>query len=399
MNKNISPTLKCQQIVKERNNKGLETYNFGLGANPIPQPSLFIEALKENAHRKEYTSCEGIPELNNTIQNLYSKNNSYKILIGNGLKELLFIIQLAFNGKIFHINPSWVSYREHIKILKKESDLIDINTKIENKYKIDLDYLENKLKENFNYSKMIIINNPNNPLGISLTNEELKNLSEIIKKYNCIVISDEIYLNLSYKQNIKSISNYIPDLTVRCSSVSKDLGCGGYRVGWMAFPKEQIDLFNKCKMFSSSIYSCAPTPIQYATNVILNNKRIFKQHCSISIEIFKFLSKKVCGILKKTELEFVDPDSCWYIFLNFYKYKEKLSNINVKNSEDLCFHLINEIGFISVPGSAFNLEGLNLRISLVDFDLKMDDYNIKEFNIRRLLKGINQLVYFLDNLI
>ena len=313
-------------------------------------------------------------------------------MVGCGLKELLFIIQLAFEGKIFHITPSWVSYKEQIRILNKEKDLIEIHTNIENNYNIDLQLLEKKLKEYQNHKKIIIFNNPNNPLGLYTNNTETCELAFLLKKYNCLVISDEIYLNLTYIKGIKSIAYYIPELTIIGSSISKDLGCGGYRLGWLAFPKTQFELFNKCRSYSSSIYSCASTPIQYATYEMLKNKQLFNKHCDMSIDFFKNISNNVCEILKTTKIKFIKPNSCWYIFLNFSNYKNVLKKYNIKNSDDLCMYLINTIGFVTVPGSSFNSEGINLRLSFVDFDLTIDKDGIK------IIKGINKMVYLLKNL-
>ena len=140
---NVSPTLNCKNIIQEKLNNNQIIYNFGLGANPIKQPDFYIDCVKEYSDKKEYTSSEGISELNNTLINIYSTNNyANKILLGNGLKELLYIVQLAFDGKIIHITPSWVSYKEQIKIMNKENDLIELETTYENKYKVDLYLLE-----------------------------------------------------------------------------------------------------------------------------------------------------------------------------------------------------------------------------------------------------------------
>ena len=128
---NISPTLLCKDIIQTRKKQNLSIINFGLGENPITQPSLFVEAVKENAEKKTYTSCQGIPQLNQTLKNIYNTTETqYDILVGNGLKELLNIIQLAFVGKIFHITPSWVSYKEQINILQKNNDLIEVKQTI-----------------------------------------------------------------------------------------------------------------------------------------------------------------------------------------------------------------------------------------------------------------------------
>ena len=398
---NISPTLLCKDIIQTRKKQNLPIINFGLGENPIKQPSLFIEALHTHADKKFYTSSEGIPELNQTLKNIYhTKNTEYDILLGNGLKELLFIIQLAFVGKIFHITPSWVSYKEQINILNKNDDLIEIKTTFQNKYKINLEHLDNTLQEYNTYNKIIIFNNPNNPLGIAMSNTEIKQLAQVFKKNNCLVIADEIYLNLTY-QKISSISKYIPDLTIRCSSISKDLGCGGYRLGWLGFPKTQQALFKKCKNLASSIYSCTCTPIQYATNSILTHKSVIAQHFTISTKIYKLIAKKVCTILAKHNIDFIKPNACWYLFVNFDKYRNQLAPHNIHNSADLCLYLLNSIGFVSVGGESFNCTGLNLRLSLVDFDVVIHEKNntYENLNIARIITGINMLCQKIEELV
>ena len=389
----ISATLNCQTIIKKRISDNKPVYNLGLGANPIKQPEFYINKLKQYADRKEYTSSEGIPELNSILLDQYSKNNyANKVLIGNGLKELIFIIQSAFDGKIFHITPSWISYKEQISLLNKQDDLIEIETTIENNYRINLEELEQKLNDYKNDNKLIIFNNPNNPTGLIYTNNEVENISKILKKYNCVVLADEIYMNLIYNEPVKSISEYIPELTIIGSSVSKDLGCGGYRIGWLIFPEEQNILFNKCNSYCSSVYSCASVPAQYATYEMLKNTELFNNHCKMSINIYKYISEEICGILLQSKIKFIPPNSSWYIFLDFSNYKQKLSNKGVNNSYDLSKLLINEIGIVCVPGENFNLDGLYLRFSLIDFEI------LENINLTKMKEGIYKLLELLKSL-
>tara|TARA_B100001123_G_C15250897_1_gene1002740 strand:+ start:422 stop:1618 length:1197 start_codon:yes stop_codon:yes gene_type:complete len=397
---NISATLNCQNIIRERLNDNKLVYNFGLGANPIKQPEFFIDTIKEYAHCKNYTSSEGVSELNDILLNIYSKNNyANKVLVGNGLKELIFVIQSAFKGKIFHITPSWISYKEQIVLLDKESDLIEIETDMENNYRINLDLLEQKLEENKDHDKLLIYNNPNNPTGLIYSDKETETISKLLRKYNCVVFADEIYMNLTYNGRIKSISEYIPDLTIIGSSISKDLGCGGYRLGWLIFPKEQTILFNKCNSYCSSIYSCASVPIQYATYEMLKNKELFNNHCELSIKIYKYISGEICDILQKSKIKFILPNSSWYIFLNFSEYKTQLLNKNVYNSYELSELLISKIGIISVPGQNFNINELCLRFSLIDFKINdMNNLIIENIDITKMKEGIYKLLELLESL-
>jgi|TARA_B100001971_G_scaffold186286_1_gene186140 aspartate aminotransferase len=399
----ISPTLNCQNIIKSRKENNLPVYNFGLGANCISQPDFYIQKVQEYAGKKNYTSVQGISELQDSIINNFS-TETYAIdnvLIGNGLKELLYIIQLSFVGKIYHITPSWVSYKEQIRILNKECDLIEIETNLKNNYKINLNDLETSLKKYKNDKKLILFNNPNNPTGTFHNPEEVKLIANLLNKYNCIVLADEIYMNLTHFNKIETISTYIPHLTIRSSSVSKDLGCGGYRLGWLTFPKELKNLYKKCSANASSIYSCTSTPIQYATSSMLNNKSLFTKHCNYNNKVYKHIVCNLCKILDKSKIKFVKPTSAWYIFANFSNYKKSLENLGVTNSYELNSLFLNKIGIISVPGECFNISGLNLRFSLIDIDtdnIFLINELINTTCYSKMIEGFTKLINFLNNI-
>lgn len=393
MNK-ISATLKSKEIVKKRLEKGLPVYNFGLGQNSIVQPDFLINKVKEFSHKKEYTSSEGIDDLNKIIKKINTSENYKvdKVLFGNGLKELLYVVQMCFNGKIFHVTPSWLSYKEQINILNKQKDLIEVKTTFENNYKIDPNVLEKLMNEHKDKNKLIIFNNPNNPTGILHTPNEVKKIAEVLKKFDCIVFSDEIYSNLTHFNEIESISSFIPELTIRGSSVSKDLACGGYRLGWITFPKQLENLFLKCRAAASSIYSCPCTPIQYACTEMFKNTNEMNNFFKYNNEIYKKISEKSCQMLSKTKLKFINPTSSWYIFLDFSNYEKELSKLEINNSLDLNNYLTENFGIITVSGDNFSSDKLTLRFSLVDLNFNNENIYINIEN------GLKKLITFLTEL-
>lgn len=405
---NISQTLNCKNIYNYRIANNLPVYDGGLGSNNIRQPDFFINSLKKFSNKKDYVSVRGIEELQKTLKHIYS-NNSYlvdSLIVGNGLKELLFLLQISFvsmtNGIIFHITPSWVSYKEQILILNKESNLVEIETTIDNMFKIKPNQLEQVLSKYKNKSKMIIFNNPNNPTGVLYTPKEVEEISKILNKYECIVLADEIYFNINHNKPIVSISKFIPNLTIIGNSVSKDMGCGGYRIGWLTFPKNLYELSNKCAAYGSSIYSCAPTPLQYATNEMLKNKIVFEKHCQFINKIYLHVAEKTKNILSKSNLKFIPTQSSWYIFLDFSHYTKQLNKLGIYNSIELCHYLIEKIGLISVAGKHFNVNTLTIRVSLVSLDLDYIDYANYEFNREKIFshmqEGFEMLISLLDNI-
>lgn len=403
---NVSPTLNCQNIIKDRVSKGLPVYNFGLGANPLAPPQYYIDCLEKYSSLKDYTPPEGVQPLQEAIKKNFQSDvyQIKNILTGNGLKELLFIIQLSFTGTIIHITPSWVSYKEQMRLLGRLDRLIEIEAKMEDDYKINLKILDDVLS-GIEGEKLIIFNNPCNPTGIHYTPIETELIAEVLNKHNCLVMADEIYMNLVHNTNdqIVSISKFIPHLTIRGSSVSKDLACGGHRLGWITFPEELEDLFNVCRSNVSAIYSCVCTPVQYATACVLNTPITFSSHCIVSSRLYNYIASNAWSRLTvATDLKVVRPTAAWYIFVNFSEYEDGLKKININNDKDLCNHLMNEYGIVTVPGSAFNVEGLNLRFSLVDIDTDSIHYDdrgrLEKRCYRKVMEGMNKLIEFVTSL-
>ena len=110
-----SSTLLINEICKDLTSKGKTVYQFGFGQSPFPVPDSIVQALKNNAHQKDYLPSKGLLELRKSISNFLTKKgyknlNHENIIIGPGSKELMFLLQVAFDGEIILPVPSWVSY-------------------------------------------------------------------------------------------------------------------------------------------------------------------------------------------------------------------------------------------------------------------------------------------------
>jgi len=397
MSNTISSTLNSKILLEQYNERGITLYNFGLGENPIQQPVYYVDKLREYAHKKQYARCSGIPELNTTLKKMYNTTDTkYNFIVGNGLKELLFILQLAFDGTIIHITPSWVSYKEQTDILQ-DKHVIDFETCIDDNFRVCLQKLEDMLIPIHNKPKLLLFNNPNNPTGIAYQNNELEQIATVLRKYNCLVFADEIYLHLCYEQNIKSISYFIPELTIIGSSVSKDLGCGGYRLGWMAFPEQTNELYNKCAQYSSNIFSCASVPIQYATNYMLSNTKLYKDHYIKSTAVYSYISREICSLLRKTNLKFVEPNAAWYILIDFEHYKCELNKLHIHNGVELSNYLLEHLKILTIAGEPFAINGLFLRFSFIDFTYTIGQS--ENVDISKMIEGVQKLVTFLSLLL
>ena len=110
-----SSTLVINEKSKSLIKQGKKIYQFGFGQSPFPVPKNIVNALKDNAHKKEYLPIQGLLALRESISNYILKNTGVQypkenILITPGSKEAMLLMHVAFNGEIILPAPSWVSY-------------------------------------------------------------------------------------------------------------------------------------------------------------------------------------------------------------------------------------------------------------------------------------------------
>jgi aspartate aminotransferase len=375
-----SPTLAAKQIINNRIKNNKPVYNGGLGENPLPISNCLQNELKKYVHLKEYTSTDGIIELQKILGN--------NLVVGNGSKELIFILQLAYSkiysgGCILYIYPAWVSYMEQSNILNIKTDRVEVD----NNYKINYLDLENKLKSIYPIPALIIFNNPCNPTGIIYTKSEVKKLANIFNKYNTIVLNDHIYKDLvhtKYEDEYGDISKYYEN-TINSNSLSKTFACGGYRFGWLSFPDNNNKLNNlllASTSIASSIYSCPTLALQYVAVKALTFPIEIQKDIKFQKEMYQNIGEYLYGELTNINLKCSVPQAAWYIWINFENYKIKFSKNNINNSNELTLYLAEKFGIIVISGNAFGLNELACRYSYVDIDIKDNKYDftrIKQF--------------------
>ena len=115
--------------------------------------------------------------------------------------------------------------------------------------------LEKECSHNPDIPKLLLLNTPCNPTGQVYSKEELTELSEVFRKYNLVVVADEIYGLLNYEGNHCSIASVYPERTIVTSGVSKAFGAGGWRLGYAAFPPALKELLYPMDCIASETFS------------------------------------------------------------------------------------------------------------------------------------------------
>tara|TARA_B100001123_G_scaffold374592_1_gene439989 strand:- start:159 stop:1385 length:1227 start_codon:yes stop_codon:yes gene_type:complete len=361
-NLKISATLKMNEISKDLESKGKEVFKFGFGQSPFEVPEDVVLELKKNAFQNKYLPMQGLFELREGIANFVSskKNYSYKaenILIGPGTKELMFLLQILFDGEILLPTPSWVSYEPQSIIGNNKVHWIE--TSRENNWFPTLKDIEKVISKNKNINYLLFLNSPNNPSGQIC--ENLEEISKIVKKNNILVLSDEIYSELSFVDNFKSISNYCPEQTIISNGLSKWCGAGGWRLGHFVIPNDLNNLRNSLKVLASETFSSVSAPIQYAAIAAYKNDH--NNYLNNSRKILKLVGEYVYDNLQSNKILVNKPQGGFYLMPEFLIDK-------FSTSEEMCNDILEKTGVALLPGSdfGFSKERMIVRFSFTDFN-------------------------------
>ena len=395
--KNLEPssTLKINEICKELEEKGKKIFKFGFGQSPFQVPLEIVNELKINSHQNKYLPMQGLKKLREAVAKYTSEKKNYNynsnnVIIGPGSKELMFLLNVLFDGDILLPIPSWVSYAP--QAILGRNKIHSLETERENNWFPTGKEIEKIILKDKNKNYLLFLNSPNNPSGQIC--ENLEEISKVVKKYNLIILSDEIYSELSFKKNFKSISNFCPEQTIISSGLSKWCGAGGWRLGHFIIPDSLNDLKNSINILASETFSSVSAPIQYAAISAYSNN--YSKFISESRNILNAVGNYVYDNLKSNKIIISKPQGGFYLMPEFL-------NKSFSNSTEMCDELLRETGVALLPGSdfGFNKKRMIARLSFTDFDgqefinktqngQKIDNNLILKY-APKIFEGINKL--------
>jgi len=362
--KNLKPssTLLMNEESKNLEKEGKQIFKFGFGQSPFQIPEDVVNELKKNSHQNKYLPMQGLSELRDAVA-LYTSNkkgNNYKadnVIIGPGSKELMFLLHILFDGDVILPAPSWVSYAPQAIIGRNKVHWIE--TKRENNWFPTGEEIEQVISKNKNKNYLLFLNSPNNPSGQIC--ENLDEIATVANKNNLIILSDEIYSELSFDTGFKSISNFCPEKTIISTGLSKWCGAGGWRLGYFIIPDSLKVIKNKLKVLASETFSSVSAPIQYAAISAYQNDH--SSYIRNSSNILKNVGEYVYENLKSNNVIISKPKGGFYLMPEFV-------NKNFSTSSEMCKSILKDTGVALLPGSDFGCSEKKMlaRLSFTDFD-------------------------------
>lgn len=308
----------------------------------------FIDAKLGHTH---YTNPYGYPELREEIcsyHKKYFKNYNFEIkdvIVTSGACHALYLIFKAIlnpGEEAILLAPYFPLYADQIRL--SDGIPVIVQTKLENNFQIVKEDLEKAITSK---TKCIVINAPSNPTGVCYNKKSLEIISELVKKYDLLVIADEVYDFYSYTEEFTPFItlNDMRERTIAVCSFSKNFAMTGWRIGYVI--SEVPEIISTLNYINEAIVYSAPSISQRAALYALQDfERIKKKVVLIFKERVKYSYERVKKISKLSTFE---PQGGIYLFINIEK--------TGMTSEEFTKFLLEKCNIIVVNGTAFGASG------------------------------------------
>jgi aspartate aminotransferase len=368
-----SVTLAINELSQRLAAEGQQVFKLGLGQSPFPVPTPVVEALKANAHCKDYLAVRGLPALRKAVADYHCRaqgidRRADDVLIGPGSKELMFLLQMVYYGDIVIPTPAWVSYAPQAQIIGRHVRWI--RTTSTDRWLLQADDLDRLCRTDPDRPRIVVLNSPTNPTGQAYDRTALAQLAAVARKNRVIVLSDEIYAEIHHEGNHLSIAEFYPEGTIISSGLSKWCGAGGWRLGTFTFPEHLTWLLEAMAVVASETYTATSAPIQFAAVTAFQGGPGIERYLASCRRVLRALGRHSATVLQNAGVEVAPPMGAFYLFPDFNPLRLALRAKGIHTSAQLSEQLLVDTGVATIPGSSCGRPDseLTLRMAYVDFD-------------------------------
>ena len=352
-----SPTLKITSLAKKLKKEGKDVINFAAGEPDFDTPSFVKQAAQRALAQglTKYTPSAGSSELREAIaQKLRDENHlDYhweNILVTSGAKYSVFLAIYSLvnpQDEVILSSPYWVSYPEMIKLTGGK--IVILPTTKEENFKINPLRLQKAITQR---TKLLILNYPANPTGITYTAKELESIWDVIRGRHIFVLSDEIYEKIIFDERTHISFGSLEgasEQVVTVNGFSKSFSMTGWRLGYLGGP---LNVIGYAQKIIDHTTSCANSIAQVAGLAALRDGRDWCKKIKN-----EFQERRDCiyeGLSSCKNMSVVRPMGTFYIFCDIHKTGLSAAEFSTR--------LLKEQLVAVIPSEGFGLENF-LRIS------------------------------------
>ncbi len=354
--------------------------SLGVGEPDFKTPWSIREAAIKSLERGKtrYSANAGLIELRKEICRYLERRFSLEydplkqtIITVGGSEGIDITIRALVNpgDEVIIPEPCFVSYEPIARLTG--ANVVTIATKAEDNFKLRAKDLKEKITDK---TKLLIFPFPNNPTGAVMRREDLEEIAEVLRGTDIMVLSDEIYAELTYNGDHVSIASLdgMKERTILVNGFSKTYSMTGWRLGYVAGPEEIIRQMLKIHQFA---IMCSPTTSQYAALEAVKN---CDNEINKMAEEYNIRRRLLVDGLNKLGLTCFSPEGAFYVFPSIKK--------TGLSSEEFCNRLLMEQKVAVVPGTAFGESGEGfVRISY-------------SYSVNHLLEALSKIEKFVNSL-
>ena len=359
-----SATITISAKAMDLRANGIDVISLSAGEPDFDTPEHIKQAAIEaiNKGQTKYTQVDGTPELKDAIISKFNRDNNLhyqreNIIVSTGAKQTLYNLfqsVLGSDDEVVIISPYWVSYPD--MVILADAKPVIVETHQEDDFNINMDSFKAALTDK---TKLLILNSPSNPTGITYTKEQYESMGKILLDYpNVLIATDDMYEHIYWgNEPFTSFAEVCPNLfdrTITVNGVSKAYAMTGWRIGYCGAPESIIKGMKKVQGQSTS----NPSSIsQVAAIAALNGSH---DVVKMMVDEYKKRHDYLCDALNDINGFNTSPGTG-----AFYLFPEVRSVIESKGfADDIEFSsfLIDQANVAVIPGSAFGAEG-SIRIS------------------------------------
>ncbi|MDE5753154.1 MAG: aminotransferase class I/II-fold pyridoxal phosphate-dependent enzyme [Oscillospiraceae bacterium] len=352
--------------------------SLGVGEPDFSTPwSIRKEAIDVLERRKiVYTANSGMIQLRESIANYLNQkihvnyDPEHEIIITVGGSEA---IDIAIRGlvnpgdEVLVVEPSFVCYAP---IVEMASGIpVPIATKEENQFKLTAQELREKITDK---TKLLILPFPNNPTGAIMTREDLEAVAEVLRETDIMILSDEIYSEMTYGRKHCSIAELdgMQERTILVNGFSKAFAMTGWRLGYLCAPAPVTQQLLKIHQY---IIMSSPTVSQYAAITALES---CEHEVEQMIKEYNIRRRYLVEAFNRIGMTCFSPEGAFYVFPSI--------QCTGMSSEEFCEKLLEEEKVAVVPGNAFGESGEGfVRVSYA-------------YSLKHLMQAVSKITEFLE---
>jgi aspartate aminotransferase len=374
-----SPTLRLNEEARLLREKGEPVIHLGIGEpkNKAPINAILSSAAKLHAGEIKYTPTDGTPGLKKAIIRYTEENYDRlvapeNVIVSEGAKQSIYNLLFSLlnpQDEVIILAPYWVSYPEMARMVYGVPVIV---VPEDGTFHPRLQDIERAVSS---YTRVIIVNSPNNPSGAVYRPDFMAELVEFCERHDIYLICDDIYHKLVFSGAIAPPAYSFTSRDIETSrvivvnGVSKLYGMTGFRIGWVVGPRKLVEVMINVQAQTTS---CASTISQAAAEGALLGSQSTVESLRLTIENNRNV---MVGELEAFNgLKVIPPDGTFYCLPDFRAYTQ--------DSVELARFLLRKALVVTVPGKEFGMEG-HLRLSYAG-------------TVKDVLQGVERIKWALD---